>query len=103
MTQFSGGGSSGDSGGSGSHRGGEGLIKQIEFLEPARVPITGTRRQQGAAGAKGGGAGKKGVEHLRRSGSKKWSRLQPGQAIDVQPGDQIRIQTPGGGGWGATD
>ena len=91
------------SGGSGSHRGGEGLIKQIEFLEPARVTITGTRRQQGAAGAKGGGAGKKGVEHLRRSGSKKWSRLQPGQAIDVQPGDQIRIQTPGGGGWGATD
>ncbi len=92
-----------NSGGRGVHRGGDGLLKQIEFLEPARVTLTGTRRVGGAAGADGGCSGKPGIEHLRRRGTNKWIRLQPGQAIDVQPGDQIRIQTPGGGGWGSPD
>ncbi|MBC8404801.1 MAG: hydantoinase B/oxoprolinase family protein [Planctomycetes bacterium] len=91
------------SGGIGLHRGGDGLIKEIEFLEPARVTLAGTRRQSGAPGASGGSAGMPGIEHVQISGTSSWKKLKPGQAIDVAPGDRIRVQTPGGGGWGPAE
>ncbi|NQU48053.1 MAG: hydantoinase B/oxoprolinase family protein, partial [Planctomycetes bacterium] len=53
--------------------------------------------------ASGGSAGMLGIEHVQISGTSSWKKLKPGQAIDVAPGDRIRVQTPGGGGWGPAE
>jgi N-methylhydantoinase B len=88
------------SGGRGRCAGGSGLSKEIEFLAAARLTVTGTRRFSGPPGLRGGTAGKPGYEELCRHGSDSFQRLQPGVTIEVQPGDRLRVHTPGGGGWG---
>jgi N-methylhydantoinase B len=88
------------SGGAGRSPGGDGICKEVEFLEAARLTVTGTRRHSGAPGIHGGSAGKPGYEEILRQGSKRYQRLQPGVTIEVRPGDRLRIHTPGGGGWG---
>lgn len=86
------------SGGRGLHSGGHGLIKEVEFLEAARVSVTATRRRSGAPGAAGGEAGKAGVDSWFQGTKKR--KLTAGQSVAVNAGDRIRLATPGGGGWG---
>ena len=82
------------SGGRGRKRGGDGLVREYEFLAPAHVSILGERRTAGPWGLAGGGAGKPGVDRLN-------GRRLPGRAqLTVKPGDRLRIETPGGGGFG---
>jgi 5-oxoprolinase (ATP-hydrolysing) len=87
------------SGGSGRHRGGDGLIRTIEFRESMTAAILSNHRRVAPFGADGGGEGSKGVNRLlRRDGT---SELLAGTAeIAVEAGDVVSIETPGGGGFG---
>jgi 5-oxoprolinase (ATP-hydrolysing) len=82
------------SGGAGRHAGGDGLIKEWLFLEQASVALLAGRRREGAPGLGGGTAGLPGRD--LRDGA-------PAPAVwSAEAGDVLRIETPGGGGWGAT-
>ncbi len=86
------------SGGKGKHRGGDGIVREFEFLTPAQVTILSDRRSRGPYGLAGGQPGAPGRNSLLR-GSR--STAVPGKSrFDVQAGDVLRIETPGGGGYG---
>ena len=86
------------SGGAGKFRGGDGIIREIELLTPTQVGILSDRRERGPYGLAGGSAGKRGKNELIRRGKK--SSLPGKCAFHAEPGDILRIETPGGGGWG---
>jgi len=86
------------SGGRGAHPGGEGLIREIEFLAPTEVTILSERRLQGPAGALGGHAGLAGANTLIRGGEE--HPLPSKVTFSARSGDVVRLATPGGGGWG---
>jgi N-methylhydantoinase B len=87
-----------NSGGAGKSRGGDGIIREIELLTPMQVGILSDRRDRGPYGLAGGSAGKPGKNELIRRGKK---TSLPGKcAFHAETGDILRIETPGGGGWG---
>ena len=88
------------SGGAGRFRGGDGIAREIRFLAPATVTILSERRVFAPWGAAGGGPGACGRNLLRRA-SGETVDLGGKCQIAVEPGDSIRIETPGGGGHGA--
>jgi N-methylhydantoinase B len=86
------------SGGAGAHRGGDGIIREFRFLEPAEVTLLSDRRKRGPWGLAGAASGKPGRNTLVRKGRES---LLPGKSrFEVQAGDMLRVETPGGGGWG---
>lgn len=86
------------SGGHGRHRGGDGIVRTYVFDAPATVTLMTERRTVRPWGLGGGGAGLEGRNVLVRAGEE---RLLPGKVtLNVDVGDAIRIETPGGGGWG---
>jgi N-methylhydantoinase B len=86
------------SGGIGRARGGDGLIRELECLVDSNVSVLTERRKIAPYGLAGGGPGATGKNILAR-GSRRSSL--PGKTnIDLKAGDRIRIETPGGGGWG---
>jgi N-methylhydantoinase B len=87
------------SGGGGLHRGGDGVRRVYEFLVEAQVTINSERRLRAPYGLNGGDAGQPGRNLLIREGVQ--TMLGGKCALRVCPGDQIVIETPGGGGWGA--
>jgi N-methylhydantoinase B/oxoprolinase/acetone carboxylase alpha subunit len=86
------------SGGTGFKKGGEGIIREYEFLVPTQVTILSERREFPPYGLWGGGPGAKG-KNILFSHSKK---IPLGSKVNlrVHPGDRLRIETPGGGGYG---
>jgi N-methylhydantoinase B len=86
-----------NSGGQGQHRGGSGLIRTIQFLNPATVTLVTERRTTAPYGLNGADAGENGRNTLIRNN--KSIPLPAKTTLYVQPNDQIRIETPGGGGW----
>ncbi|NNM29993.1 MAG: 5-oxoprolinase [Akkermansiaceae bacterium] len=88
------------SGGAGKWRGGDGLRREIEFLEPMTVSFLTQRRVRGPHGAEGGADGAPGAQVLIRADGRA-EPLAPITSFEVRPGERIRIDTPGGGGWGA--
>ena len=89
------------SGGAGRHRGGDGIIREFEFLIPADVTILADRRSRGPYGLAGGGAGAPGKNTLLKG---KRAISIPGKArFEVEAGDVLRIESPGGGGYGKPD
>ncbi len=88
------------SGGAGRHRGGDGVIRRMEFLRPVQVSLLTQRRgDYPPYGLNGGLPGAAGRNELRLASGER--RLLPAQIqVEVQPGDQLTIETPGGGGWG---
>jgi len=85
------------SGGPGRRVGGDGLVRELAFLSPARVSLITERRRHAPWGAAGGGPGRTGRNLLN-------DRELPGKvALEVTAGDRLRIETPGGGGWGEAD
>jgi 5-oxoprolinase (ATP-hydrolysing) len=87
------------SGGAGRHRGGDGLVRELELLEAVDLAIISNRRTRGAAGADGGGHGQPGENHvLHADGSAQ--RLAGRARCALPAGSRLRIATPGGGGWG---
>ncbi len=86
------------SGGSGKYRGGDGLIREIQLLSDARVTLLTDRRRFPPYGLEGGEPGALGRTTLI---SKTGATELPGKcSITASEGDVIRIETPGGGGWG---
>ncbi len=83
------------SGGTGARSGGDGLIRELEALAPAHATLIGERRRHAPWGIQGGEPGRPGQQWHN-------DRPLPGKvALDLAPGDRLRIETPGGGGWGA--
>jgi 5-oxoprolinase (ATP-hydrolysing) len=87
------------SGGSGMYRGGNGVIRVLEFLEEASVSILSQHRVQRPYGLHGGGEGKRGRQELLRADGSRDS-LKGIDSATAYPGDRLIIKTPGGGGWG---
>ena len=85
------------SGGRGRHAGGEGLVRAIRFLSPATATLTTERRRRAPYGLAGGEPGAPGRNILIRDGET--SELPGKTTLAVQPGDMLRLETPGGGGW----
>jgi N-methylhydantoinase B len=82
------------SGGKGRRRGGDGVVKEFEFLSPAEVTLLSDRRERGPYGLAGGGAGRPGRNLLNGSEIPAKTRFL------ARSGDRLEIQTPGGGGFG---
>ncbi len=87
------------SGGAGQHRGGDGLVRDVEFLSPARVTILSERRKFHPPGFHGGHHGQTGENVLLKGGYEE-VHLAGKETLDVEAGDVLSIRTPGGGGWG---
>ena len=82
------------SGGRGARPGGDGLVREIEFLGPAQVTLLTERRRRPPWGLAGGESGAPGSNRLNGAPL-------PGKvSLPVQAGDRLAIETPGGGGWG---
>jgi N-methylhydantoinase B/oxoprolinase/acetone carboxylase alpha subunit len=87
-----------ESGGSGAAPGGDGIVREYEMLTETSVTVLSDRRRTGPYGARGGGRGAPGRNTLIRDGNEE---SVPGKVqLSLQPGDRLRIETPGGGGWG---
>lgn len=83
------------SGGAGQRRGGDGIVREFEFLAPAQATILSERRRHAPWGVQGGAAGVCGANWLNGAPL-------PGKvSMQVTRGDRLRIETAGGGGWGA--
>ena len=90
-----------DTGGSGQHRGGDGLVREYLFHDHATVTLVTERRQRRPAGLAGGGDGGPGRNLLIRADGIT-TDLGARAQVEVAPGDRVRVETPGGGGWGAS-
>jgi N-methylhydantoinase B/oxoprolinase/acetone carboxylase alpha subunit len=86
------------SGGEGAHRGGDGIVRELELLEPVRGGMLSERRVRGAFGIAGGEEGAPGRNVVVRDGVQ--TELPGRTELDLRPGDVLRIETPGGGGYG---
>lgn len=90
-----------NSGGAGLHRGGDGLIREIELLGAAQITILSERRRFAPYGLQGGSEGTKGRNALIEN---EVETELPGKCnINARAGSVVRIETPGGGGWGKAD
>ena len=89
------------SGGKGKQRGGDGVVREIETLVPARMSLLADRRKRQPYGLSGGADGALGVNVIIRD--KRTQKIAAKGSHELKAGDRIRIETPGGGAWGATD
>ncbi len=87
------------SGGTGRHRGGDGLLRAIEFRAPMTAAILSNHRRIAPFGLAGGADGARGVTRLLRVDGTV-EELPACAAVEVAAGDAIVIETPGGGGFG---
>jgi N-methylhydantoinase B len=87
------------SGGKGRHKGGDGSVREIEVLAAARMSLLSDRRKRAPYGLQSGEDGALGRAFIIRvDGSKE--QLPSKGSWDLHPGDRVRIETPGGGGFG---
>jgi len=88
------------SGGEGQFRGGDGLIREVEVLTPARVTLLAERRRFRPYGLAGGDEGAAGSAWVVKAGGAGSGELPGKCSRELAAGDAVRIETPGGGGWG---
>jgi N-methylhydantoinase B len=86
------------SGGKGKQRGGDGVIREIETLVPARMSLLADRRKRSPYGLSGGDDGKPGTAAIIREG--KARSIASKGSWELKTGDRVRIESPGGGGFG---
>ncbi|MDB6076927.1 MAG: 5-oxoprolinase, partial [Akkermansiaceae bacterium] len=89
----------GSSGGTGEKRGGDGVVRTIEFLRPLTVSFLTQRRTTAPRGLHGGQDGQPGRQ-TRKHANGAEEILPPAVTYHAEAGEQVRIETPGGGGWG---
>jgi N-methylhydantoinase B/oxoprolinase/acetone carboxylase alpha subunit len=89
------------SGGKGAYSGGDGVIRELEFLGEAQLTMLSDRRQQRPYGLEGGEPAKPGKNTLIRHNRRR--NLPSKFNMQVEAGDRLTIATPGGGGYGARD
>jgi len=82
------------SGGAGRHRGGDGIVRELEALVPASFTLITERRRHAPRGRQGGEDGAPGRNLLNGE------PLPSKAAGELRPGDRLRLETPGGGGYG---
>lgn len=87
------------SGGKGRYKGGDGSIREIEVLTAARMSLLSDRRKRAPYGLQGGADGALGRSFIIRADGSKEQLASKG-SWDLQAGDRVRIETPGGGGFG---
>jgi 5-oxoprolinase (ATP-hydrolysing) len=90
------------SGGQGRWHGGDGTIRRLVFDEGVTVSILSNRRLTAPFGLAGGGAGLSGANRVIRADGR-IEPLGPAARAELEPGDAIEIETPGGGGFGACE
>ena len=90
------------SGGCGAHRGGDGVVRELAFLEPMRANILANRRRLPPRGIMGGSDAQPGRNWVVRKGGS-IEMLSATASADIGPGDRFVIETPGGGGFGSAD
>lgn len=86
------------SGGNGRYRGGDGLVRAVRFLSPVTATLTSERRVLPPYGLQGGEPGQPGQNSLIRDGQE--TKLGGKTSLALQADDILRLETPGGGGWG---
>ena len=86
------------SGGTGYSRGGDGIVRELECLVDSSVSLLTDRRVTRPWGLAGGGEGASGANYVVRNGKR--TKLPGKTNVRLMPADKIRIETPGGGGWG---
>lgn len=92
------------SGGVGAQRGGDGIVRELEFDEPVRLSWLSGRGERGAAGARGGGDARGvGGAWVRQGPTSTRRRLAPQDSVELPRGARVEVRTPGGGGFGAAD
>jgi N-methylhydantoinase B len=91
----------GGSGGEGKFRGGDGIVREIEVLTDSEIALLADRRTRGPYGLNGGGDGAPGrTQVVRRDGARE---TLPGKgSARLAAGERVRVESPGGGGWGAS-
>ncbi|MBE2223077.1 MAG: hydantoinase B/oxoprolinase family protein [Anaerolineae bacterium] len=87
-----------NSGGKGQHRGGDGLVRAIRFLSPVSVTVTSERHQKQPYGLQSGSPGERGKNILIQNGDE--TEIPSKITLNLKTGDMLRLETPGGGGWG---
>jgi N-methylhydantoinase B len=85
------------SGGEGQHRGGDGIVRSVRVLEPASLSLLTDRRRHGPRGVEGGEPGRVGHNLLNDED------LAPKVSRELEAGDVVTVETPGGGGYGRAD
>ena len=86
------------SGGAGTHAGGDGIVREFEFLTPADLTILSDRRKRAPAGLNGGEPGARGRNtYLPAGGGER--QIAAKVKLEINTGDRLRIETPGGGAW----
>jgi 5-oxoprolinase (ATP-hydrolysing) len=88
------------SGGAGRWRGGDGVVREVEFLTPMHAAILSNRRRVAPAGLAGGAPGALGHNYVLRADGRT-EELGSTADVDLAAGDRFVIETPGGGGYGA--
>lgn len=91
------------SGGRGRFRGGDGLVREIEVLCPAQVTLLADRRRFRPWGLAGGEEGAAGRAVVLEAGAEAGRELPGKCSLRVAAGDVLRLETPGGGGWGEAE
>jgi N-methylhydantoinase B len=96
-----------DSGGHGLHRGGDGIVREIEVLTDAQVTLLADRRTRRPYGLEGASDGAPGRTVIIRNATGSDGRPRPSEeelpgktSVRLRAGDRVRIESPGGGGWG---
>jgi 5-oxoprolinase (ATP-hydrolysing) len=91
------------SGGAGRWRGGDGIVRRYRFLRPVSVSLLTERRALAPFGLAGGEPAAPGRNRVRRHGRMQVEELAGRVEVDLGAGDELWIETPGGGGWGRTE
>jgi N-methylhydantoinase B len=86
------------SGGGGSHRGGDGIDREIRVLVESEMTLLSERRERGPYGLAGGRSGRCGLDTITTKGIAR--KVSAKTNAHLAAGDSLRVQTPGGGGWG---
>jgi 5-oxoprolinase (ATP-hydrolysing) len=89
------------SGGAGAHRGGDGAVRELTFLQPMSLSVLTQHRAEGPYGMAGGHPGAPGRQRVIRA-TGELLELRSVDGTEVGPGDRLVLETPGGGGWGKT-
>ena len=90
-----------NSGGKGQHKGGDGVIRRIRFNEPMHAAILSNHRRIAPFGLNGGEPGQLGCNAVERENGET-EELGATASVQLEAGDVVVIETPGGGGYGCT-
>ncbi len=90
------------SGGAGRWPGGDGAVRELTFLAPTSLSIVSQHRVEAPYGMAGGGSGARGRQRVVRGGGGT-VELGPIDGCEVEAGDRLVLETPGGGGWGGPE